>query len=178
METVRQLITATAVSKAGRNGALGCWSFSIPCGITVAAVTAALATCVPFFAPAVFAQPASDSLGELLIGKAAFGDIVRDLSHAGGRSADRGHITRDIVLSKDGRQMFVSVGSASNDGEGMGKRDAAAIARWEAEHGLGSAWGNETDRAAVLVFDPAGGNRRVFASGLRNCVGLAMHPLT
>jgi hypothetical protein len=42
METVRQLITATAVSKAGRNGALGCWSFSIPCGITVAAVTAVL----------------------------------------------------------------------------------------------------------------------------------------
>ena len=104
--------------------------------------------------------------------------IVRDLSHAGGRSADRGHITRDIVFSKDGRQMFVSVGSASNDGEGMGKRDAAAIARWEAEHGLGSAWGNETGRAAVLVFDPAGRNRRVFASGLRNCVGLAVHPLT
>jgi Glucose / Sorbosone dehydrogenase len=63
-------------------------------------------------------------------------------------------------------------------GEAMGKRDAAAIARWEAEHGLGSAWGNETDRAAVLVFDPAGRNRRVFASGLRNCVGLAVHPLT
>src|SRR6516225_5843559 len=60
----------------------------------------------------------------------------------------------------------------------MGKRGAAAIARWEAEHGMGSAWGNETDRAAVLVFDPAGGNRRVFASGLRNCVGLAVHPLT
>ena len=74
--------------------------------------------------------------------------------------------------------MFVSVGSASNDGEGMGKRDAAAIARWEAQHGLGSAWGNETDRAAVLVFDPEGRNRRVFASGVRNCVGLAVHPVT
>jgi len=98
--------------------------------------------------------------------------IVRDLPHARGRSVQRGHITRDIVFSKDGRQMFVSVGSASNDGEGMGKRDAAAIARWEAEHGLGSAWGNETDRAAVLVFDAEGRNRRVFASGLRNCVGL------
>ena len=322
METARQFITATAVSKADRNGALGCWSPSIQSGITVAAVTAALATCVLFFAPTVFAQLASDSLGELLVGKAAFGAwrtdaplvrrkitdlpppyatrsasnpprvvpkpvsaaprvppgfqvelfaanlrdprtvrvapngdifvaesepgrirvlraadgaakpssndvfasgldqpfgiafypsgsdpqwiyaantgsvvrypyrsgdlkargkaevIVRDLSHAGGRSADRGHITRDIVFSRDGRQMFVSVGSASNDGEGMGKRGAAAIARWEAEHGLGSAWGNETDRAAVLVFDPAGGNRRVFASGLRNCVGLAVHPLT
>ena len=104
--------------------------------------------------------------------------IVRDLSGAGGRSVQRGHITRDIAFSKDGRQMFVSVGSASNDGEGMGKRDAAAIARWEAQHGLGSAWGNETGRAAVLAFDPEGKNRRVFASGVRNCVGLAVHPVT
>jgi glucose/arabinose dehydrogenase len=47
--------------------------------------------------------------------------IVRDLPHARGRSVQRGHITRDIVFSKDGRQMFVSVGSASNDGEGMEK---------------------------------------------------------
>jgi glucose/arabinose dehydrogenase len=60
----------------------------------------------------------------------------------------------------------------------MEKRNAAAIARWEAAHGVGSAWGNETDRAAVLVFDPEDRNRRVFASGLRNCVGLAVHPLT
>jgi hypothetical protein len=45
-----------------------------PAGITAAAVTAALATCVLFFASAVFAQPASDSLGELLVGKAAFAD--------------------------------------------------------------------------------------------------------
>jgi glucose/arabinose dehydrogenase len=104
--------------------------------------------------------------------------IVRDLAGAGGRSVQRGHITRDIVFSQDGRKMFVSVGSASNDGEGMGKRDAAGIARWEAAHGLGSAWGAEADRAAVLVFDPDGGNRRVFATGLRNCVGLAVHPLT
>ncbi len=102
--------------------------------------------------------------------------IVRDLAGPGGRAVQRGHITRDIVFSKDGRQMFVSVGSATNDGEGMGKRDAAAIARWDAQHGLGSAWGIETDRAAVLVFDPEGGNRRVFATGLRNCVGLAVHP--
>jgi glucose/arabinose dehydrogenase len=104
--------------------------------------------------------------------------IVRDLPHARGRAVQRGHITRDIVFSKDGRAMFVSVGSASNVGEGMEKRNAVAIARWEAAHGVGSAWGNETDRAAVLVFDPEGRNRRVFASGLRNCVGLAVHPLT
>src|SRR5262249_31163678 len=95
--------------------------------------------------------------------------IVDKLAGAGGRSVQRGHTTRDIAFSKDGRQMFVSVGSASNVGEGMGKRDAKAIARWEAEHGLGSAWDDEIDRAAVLAFDPEGGNRRVFATGLRNC---------
>ena len=51
METARQFITATAVSKAGRNGALGCWSFSIPRGIMAAAVTAALATCAMCIGP-------------------------------------------------------------------------------------------------------------------------------
>ena len=67
METARRFITAI------RRGDLECWSSSIPRGMMAAAVTAALATCVLFFAPAVFAQPASDSLGELLVGKAAFG---------------------------------------------------------------------------------------------------------
>jgi len=74
--------------------------------------------------------------------------------------------------------MFVSVGSAGNNGEGMRKRSAAEIARWEAEHGLGAAWDDDTDRADVLVFDPDGRNGKVFASGLRNCVGLAVHPQT
>src|SRR5262249_12622454 len=64
----------TAVSKAGRNGALGCWLPSIPRRIMAVVVTAALATCALCFAPTVFAQPASDTLGELLVGKAAFGD--------------------------------------------------------------------------------------------------------
>jgi len=104
--------------------------------------------------------------------------IVPNLPGAGSRSTQRGHITRDIVFSKDGSRMFVSVGSASNDAEDIGRRDAAAIARWEAEHGLGTAWRNETDRAAVLVFDPNGRNGHVFASGVRNCVGLAVHQLT
>jgi len=95
------------------------------------------------------------------------------------RSLPRGgHTTRDVVLSKDGQRMFVSVGSAGNNGEGMRKRSAAEIARWEAEHGLGAAWDDDTDRADVLVFDPDGRNGKVFASGLRNCVGLAVHPQT
>jgi glucose/arabinose dehydrogenase len=104
--------------------------------------------------------------------------IVPDLPGTGSRSTQRGHITRDIVFSKDGSRMFVSVGSASNDAEDIGRRGTAAIVRWEAQHGLGSAWDSETYRAAVLVFDPDGKNRRVFASGIRNCVGLAVHPLT
>jgi hypothetical protein len=89
-----------------------------------------------------------------------------------------GHFTRTLAFSRDGRQMFVSVGSAGNAGEAMRKRGTAEIARWEAEHGLGAAWDSDTDRAAVLVFDPDGKNRRLFASGLRNCVGLSVHPQT
>ena len=104
--------------------------------------------------------------------------IVPRLAGAGARNVQRGHITRDIAFSLDGRRMFVSVGSATNNGEGMGKRDATAIARWEAAHGLGSAWGSDTDRAVVLAFDPDGKNRSTFATGLRNCVGLAVHPQT
>jgi glucose/arabinose dehydrogenase len=97
--------------------------------------------------------------------------IVRSLPRGG-------HTTRDLVFSNDGRRMFVSVGSAGNNGEGMRKRSAAEIARWEAERGLGAAWDSDTDRAAVLVFDPDGKNGKIFASGLRNCVGLRTHPQT
>jgi glucose/arabinose dehydrogenase len=84
------------------------------------------------------------------------------------------HWTRDLAFSPDGRQMYVSVGSGSNDAAGMGRLAPAAIAANEARHGVGAAWGNEMLRAAVLVFDPAGGSRRVFATGLRNCAGLAV----
>jgi len=89
-----------------------------------------------------------------------------------------GHSTRDIAFSSDGTRMFVSVGSASNAAEGLPRRDATAITRFEAEHGLGASWGYETDRALVLAFDPQGGGRKTFATGLRNCVGLAVHPQT
>src|SRR4029450_7204925 len=54
------------------------WSPSIPRASLAAAIIAALATCGPPFAPAVFAQPASDSFGQLLVGKAAFGDWRTD----------------------------------------------------------------------------------------------------
>jgi len=64
-----------------------------------------------------------------------------------------GHWTRDLVFSPDGRTMFVSVGSASNIGTQ-----------------------GEEERASVLAFNPDGGDRRVYASGLRNCTAEAIAP--
>ena len=87
-----------------------------------------------------------------------------------------GHYTRDVVFSPDGAKMYVSVGSASNVGERIGKLDPAALSTWTSQHPLGAAWGAETERAAVLAFDPDGRNRRIYATGIRNCVGLAVGP--
>ena len=86
-----------------------------------------------------------------------------------------GHWTRDILFSPDGTRMYVSIGSASNDGEGMGQPPADAASP-SAGRALGAAWGDETHRAAVMAFDPGGRGGRDFATGLRNCVGLALHP--
>jgi len=89
-----------------------------------------------------------------------------------------GHFTRDIAFSLDGRRLFVSVGSESNVAESMPKKTAAEIKAWETQHGVGATWGNETRRAAVLVFDAA--NPRsgtIFANGIRNCVGLTIQPV-
>jgi len=69
-----------------------------------------------------------------------------------------GHWTRDIVFSPNGRKMFVSVGSRSNVFEDPKE--------------------NEVDRATVLEFNPDGSGRRIFASGIRNAVGIAVHPDT
>jgi glucose/arabinose dehydrogenase len=89
-----------------------------------------------------------------------------------------GHWTRDVLFSKDGSKMFVSVGSASNVADGLPKLDAAALQKWVGENPLGAAWGPETERADVLVFDPQGKNRRIFATGIRNCVGMDIDPVT
>jgi glucose/arabinose dehydrogenase len=85
-----------------------------------------------------------------------------------------GHSTRDVQFSPDGKTMYVSVGSGSNVAEGIGKLDPAALQAWQSEHPLGATWGNEADRADVLAFDPDGKNRRIFATGIRNCVGMAV----
>jgi hypothetical protein len=89
-----------------------------------------------------------------------------------------GHSTRDVAFSQDGSKMFVSVGSASNDAEGMDRLEPAALRKWAQDKPLGAAWGFESERADVLVFDPQGKGRRIFATGIRNCVGLAVNPTT
>lgn len=90
-----------------------------------------------------------------------------------------GHTTRDVVFSRDGKRMFISVGSGSNVAEQMGKKSQDDIRAWEAEHGAGAAWGPEANRAAILVTDPEGHQPlRSFATGIRNGVGLAVHPGT
>ncbi|MGZ3410692.1 MAG: PQQ-dependent sugar dehydrogenase [Xanthobacteraceae bacterium] len=94
--------------------------------------------------------------------------IVKSLPARGG------HTTRDMAFSKDGSTMYISVGSGSNDGENIEKPDS--LQKWVAEHPLGAAWGEEYERAAVLAFDPQGNKRRIFATGIRNCVGLAVDP--
>lgn len=76
----------------------------------------------------------------------------------GGQLRGGGHWTRDIVFSLDGWRMFVSVGSLTNV--------------WE------NASANEERRATVLEFKPDGTGERTFASGIRNAVGLAVHPRT
>jgi len=90
-----------------------------------------------------------------------------------------GHTTRDVVFSKDSKRMFISVGSGSNVAEQMSKKTPEEIRAWEVENGVGAAWGPEANRAAILVTDPDGKQPlRSFATGIRNGVGLAVHPKT
>ena len=68
------------------------------------------------------------------------------------------HWTKNVIASKDGKKLFVTVGSNSN----------------VAENGMAE----EENRAAILEIDPATGATRVFASGLRNPNGMAFEPST
>jgi glucose/arabinose dehydrogenase len=77
----------------------------------------------------------------------------------GGRLRGGGHWTRDIAFSKDGKRMFVSVGSHSNDDDS-------------------DVHPEEKDRADVLEFTPEGKFVKIYASGIRNCVGEAINPVT
>jgi glucose/arabinose dehydrogenase len=84
------------------------------------------------------------------------------------------HRTRDVVFSPDGKIMYVSVGSGSNVAEGMGQLSDDDLRGFISSHPLGAPWGNETGRATVLAFDPDGKNERIYATGIRNCVGMAV----
>ncbi len=68
------------------------------------------------------------------------------------------HWTKGLIASKDGSKLYVSVGSNSNVGE----------------NGMAA----ETNRAAILEVDAKTGATRLFASGLRNPVGMAWNPET
>jgi glucose/arabinose dehydrogenase len=89
-----------------------------------------------------------------------------------------GHVTRTLAFSKDDKTLLVSIGSATNVATNIGPNPPEPLAQWEAKHGVGAAWAEETDRALVLAFDPDGGNRRTYATGLRNCVGMLVYPAT
>jgi len=68
------------------------------------------------------------------------------------------HWTKSLLASPDARHLFVGVGSNSD----------------HAERGMEV----EIGRAAIWRFDVDGGPGKIFASGLRNPVGLAWHPVT
>lgn len=84
-------------------------------------------------------------------------EMVVDNLPGGGRLRGGGHWTRDVKFSNDGKRMFVSVGSLTN----VHEKEI-----------------DEARRADILVFTPEGKNERLFATGIRNAVGLAVHPKT
>ncbi|UJR20436.1 hypothetical protein I4U23_023567 [Adineta vaga] len=65
-----------------------------------------------------------------------------------------GHSTRTVVISPDGNRMYISIGSESNVNI------------------------ESLPRASVQQANLNGSNQTTFASGLRNAVGLAFHPIT
>jgi len=74
----------------------------------------------------------------------------------GGGKFGGGHWTRGLAFSNDGKKLYVAVGSRANVAD-----DAA-----------------ETNRANVLEFNPDGSGQRIYASGIRNPSGIAVHPKT
>jgi glucose/arabinose dehydrogenase len=78
------------------------------------------------------------------------GEKIADLPGGGYRQ----HWTRNVIVSPDGQQLYVSIGSRSNaDSEPL-------------------------PRASVQVMNLDGSNQQTFAYGLRNPVGLDFHPVT
>jgi glucose/arabinose dehydrogenase len=76
--------------------------------------------------------------------------LISDIPSGGG------HSTRDIVFSKDGKSLFLAVGSASNNSDNQA----------------------EFHRANILEYTPEGKFVGIFGAGIRNPVGLAINPDT
>ncbi|CAN5127636.1 sorbosone dehydrogenase family protein [soil metagenome] len=76
----------------------------------------------------------------------------------GGHLEGGGHWTRDIAFSADGEDLYAAVGSKTNVNE----------------EGLDI----EDERARIFVMGPDGSNKRPYATGIRNPVGIAVHPDT
>ncbi|WP_406844539.1 PQQ-dependent sugar dehydrogenase [Flavobacterium soyae] len=81
------------------------------------------------------------------------GEKILDLP-AGGYN---NHWTRNLLASPDGSKIYVSVGSGSNN----------------AEHGIDK----EVRRAGILEINPDGTGEKIYASGLRNPVGMDWNPV-
>jgi glucose/arabinose dehydrogenase len=77
----------------------------------------------------------------------------------GGRLRGGGHWTRDVAFSRDGKKMYVSVGSQSNNDD----PDENSV---------------EKRRALIHEMNPDGSGERIYAHGIRNPVGIAVHPRT
>jgi glucose/arabinose dehydrogenase len=85
-------------------------------------------------------------------------DHIADLS-SGGRLTGGGHWTRDIVFSNDGKKLYVSIGSKTNADDETREPE-------------------ERERARIFQLNPDGSKRKLYAWGLRNPVGIAIHPET
>jgi hypothetical protein len=121
---------------------------------------------------------------------AAANEVVRYPYRSGDRNAKgpsaviiahiptKRHWTRDLAVSRDGQRLFVSIGSGSNVAGTMPQRTRDEMQAHERTHGPGATWGEEENRGVVRVFDPEGSTVRNYATGLRNCSGMAMQPDT
>jgi glucose/arabinose dehydrogenase len=96
--------------------------------------------------------------------KFAYADGDTSLAGAGTRITElpggerNHHWTKNIIASPDGSKLYATVGSNSN----------------VAEHGMAE----EEGRAAIWEIDLATGEKRLFATGLRNPNGMAWEPTT
>ncbi len=79
---------------------------------------------------------------------------ARPITSRGALGGDRGHWTRNLAFSPDGSRFYVAIGSQSN---------------------LGA---DPMPYASVQSFAADGQDRRTYASGLRNPVGMAFYPGT